>query len=104
MDLGFIGFTQGIAMVESGVMGRAMVLERRPVQMGAVMLGNSSAASSTDWVATISGNCLDFSFSLLLPVFDSICIEVVRLCLNCWCILTSVVLLLILGCFLDDPD
>lgn len=70
MDLGFIGFTQGIAMVESGVMGRVMVLERRPVQMGAVMLGNSSAASSMDWVATISGNCLSLflPLSLLLPV------------------------------------
>ena len=58
--MGFIGSIQGIAMLGSGVMGRAMVLECRVALMGAVMLGNSSVGLSTGLVATILGEFLSF--------------------------------------------
>lgn len=56
MDLGSIGFILVMFMLGNGLMGRVMGVEFIHVRMGAVMLGNSSGASSMGLATTISGN------------------------------------------------
>lgn len=55
MDLGCIGFIQGILMLVNGVMGKVMVLVFRLVLTEVAILGNSSLGLNIDLAATISG-------------------------------------------------
>ena len=55
MDLGLIGFIQGILMLVNGVTDKVMVLVFRLVLMGVAMLGNSNLGLNMALATTISG-------------------------------------------------
>ena len=66
MELGCIGSSLVMFMLESGLMGSVMGVEYILVRMGAGMLGSSSGVSNMDLVIIISGKFTIFSLRYMV--------------------------------------